>query len=186
MKNERPNLIIDLDETLIHSVPTDEIQDEQYLNCIGKVPIHNMEDYYLVFERPNLQQFLDHIFKNYNVSVWTAASKDYALFIIERCLLTKPNRKIDYIFFSHHCDLARQMKKKSQKDLRMLREEFGLGEKFDISNVVLLDDLRENLKGQEDNSVLIKSWEGDNVHDNSLIDAQKKIKKIVERERATI
>ena len=70
------------------------------------------------------------------------------------------------------------MKKKSQKDLRMLREEFGLGEDFDISNVVLLDDLPENLKGQEDNGVLIESWEGDNVHDNSLLEAQKKIKQV--------
>jgi hypothetical protein len=55
-----------------------------------------MENYYIIFERPGLQQFLTFLFKNFNVSIWTAASKDYALFIIDKIIIAgNKNRKID-------------------------------------------------------------------------------------------
>ena len=51
-----------------------------------KFSYHDMDGYYIVFERPGLQEFLDYLFANYIVSVWTAATKDYA--ILEDSLIT--------------------------------------------------------------------------------------------------
>jgi hypothetical protein len=49
---------------------------------------------YKIFERPHLQKFLNWLFENFTVSVWTAASKTYALFIIEKFILANyPKRK---------------------------------------------------------------------------------------------
>ena len=48
---------------------------------------HDFDYYYVVFERPYLQSFLDYIFDKFNVYVWTAASKDYALYIIGLCVI---------------------------------------------------------------------------------------------------
>ena len=81
-------------------------------------------------ERPHLQEFLDYLFENYNVSIWTAASKDYALYIINYVILKEPERKLNFVFFSHHCDIAKKLKKKSPKDLEMLEKEFNLGKEF--------------------------------------------------------
>ncbi len=39
MNRNKKNVILDLDETLICSVPSEDLSDEQYLNLIGKVPL---------------------------------------------------------------------------------------------------------------------------------------------------
>ena len=74
------------------------------------------ENYYIIFERPGLQQFLTFLFKYFNVSIWTAASKDYALFIIDKIIIAgNKDRKIDYVFFSYHCGISKKIKKKAVK-----------------------------------------------------------------------
>ena len=78
------NFFLDLDQTIICSETLKDLKEyENYKDKMKKYKYKNMDDCYIVFERPNLQSFLDFLFKNYNVSIWTAASKDYALFIIE-------------------------------------------------------------------------------------------------------
>ena len=83
-------VILDLDETLINSQPLDELTSEERKRFMRRFKTHNMDGYYLVSERPYLQEFLDYLFKNHNVSVWTAASHDYANFIIANIILIKP------------------------------------------------------------------------------------------------
>ena len=99
------NVILDIDETLISSVEVDEYHQNKEKLDAKKVPHSIFEDYYYVFERPGVQEFLDYLFANYNVLIWTAAHKDYALHIIRKVILTKPERKLDYIFFTYHCKI---------------------------------------------------------------------------------
>ena len=96
-----PNIILDLDQTII-SAEADEDYDFNKNNKKVKLfKYYDMDSYYIIFERPGLQPFLDFLFSNFNVSIWTAASKDYALFIINKIILqNKKKRKIDWIFFS--------------------------------------------------------------------------------------
>ena len=163
--NDRPNIILDLDETLIHSIKTTEfIEDEDNLELLGKFKdrTHNMDYEYVVFERPNLQEFLDFLFKNFNVSVWTAANKDYALFIIEHCILSRkknksyipqPQRQLDYIFYDKHRDRSQIVYgKKSPKQLKLLWEKFGLNQ-FNSSNTFIIDDHPEVKSQQPQNCV---------------------------------
>ena len=113
---ERKNIIFDLDETLISAISEKEFKSKHRIhterqNIFDKKHEYiDMDGYYHVFLRPGLQNFLDYIFENFNVSIWTAASKDYALFIIEKIILARPNRKLDYIFFSYHCDISKKVK----------------------------------------------------------------------------
>ena len=45
-----------------------------------------------------LNLYLTELFNKYSVSVWTAASKDYALFIIKNAIIAGcQNRKLSYI-----------------------------------------------------------------------------------------
>lgn len=74
------NIILDLDNTIICS--------ETYTKNIMKT-VQNYADYdfvcsYFTVARPHLQIFLDYIFRYCTVSIWTAASKNYASFICER------------------------------------------------------------------------------------------------------
>ena len=162
------NCFLDLDQTLIcseedlntassgHSPPN----LGKYTEKAKKFTSKDMEGYYTVFERPGLQKFLDYLFANFNVSVWTAASKDYALFIIEHILLVgkKKERKLDWIFFSYHCDLSKRIKNGS-KDLRMVWEEFKL-DGHSVDDTFLFDDNPEVLQNNGlRNCVFVEEFE---------------------------
>ena len=111
VEESKLELILDIDNTLICA----EVSKEFPYNKKGikekalNFPIHDMDGYYIIFERPFLQDFLDYVFDNFNVSIWTAASKDYALYIIKNVILNKPNRKFNCIFFSYHCNISKKL-----------------------------------------------------------------------------
>ena len=137
-----------------------------------------MEGYYIIFERPHLQEFLDFIFENYDVSIWTAATKDYALFIIDKIILTKPNRKLDYIFFSYHCNISKKIKK-SSKDLSMLWDIYKIVG-YNKNNTIILDDYDEVYISQKDNCIIAKQFKF--INDNSeKDDFLKKLKRKLKR-----
>lgn len=173
------NIVLDLDNTLISAEPTEDFpfNNQKIVKKTNSFSDRwNMDDYYIVVERPHLQEFLDFLFKNYNVSVWTAATKDYALFIVKHILLKKPNRKLDWIMFSYHCDLSYD-KFGPSKDLRMLWDEFGL-KGFNSDNTLIIDDLNEVYDCQPDNCINIKAFEF--LKENSEKDEElKKIKDIL-------
>jgi hypothetical protein len=154
----KKNMLLDLDQTLISAEADDEFDFKKYKEKTKLFDYKDMDGMYLVFERPHLQEFLDYIFKNFNVSVWTAASKDYALFIIEKILLNRePDRKLDYIFFSYHCDISDD-KKRCTKDLDMLWDEYKL-DNYNKKNTFILDDLDEVFLEQQKNCIIAPEFQ---------------------------
>ena len=145
MGKKRLNVVLDLDQTVISAEEMDTFKVNH--EKMDKFKYHDMDGYYYVFERPDLQKFLDWLFANANVSIWTAASKDYALFIADKIILAKPGRKIEWFFFSSHCKVSKK-KKRCIKDLSMLWDIFNI-EGFDSSNTVILDDNDEVYSAQQ-------------------------------------
>jgi len=96
------NVILDLDNTLLCSVPLFEVNNNpsvyDYLN--KNLKYIDMGNIYRVYLRPNLEDFLDFLFDNYNVSVFTAADRDYAKFIVEN-IIKKENRRLDFVFYRY-------------------------------------------------------------------------------------
>lgn len=184
MKKE--NFILDLDQTLVSAEPTEEYDISKNREKAKKFVFHDMDGYYVVFERPGLQPFLTYLFDNYNVSIWTAASKDYALFIIDKIILAgNSNRKLDYIFFAYHCDLSDKIKKNT-KDLSMFWDVFKMVG-YDKNNTVILDDYEEDVyKSQPENCILAKPFEfkAENSENDDflikLLDKMKNVKEIKE------
>jgi len=153
--NQKINILLDLDNTLISSLAKHE-EKKIHKPRMKQFRWEDMEGVYKVFERPGLQHFLDYLFDNFNVSVWTAASKSYALFIIDKFILTNANRKLDYIFFSHHCKRSKKIKS-TQKSLQILQDEFNLP--FDIKSTYIIDDHPEVYKAQPEQCINIKPFE---------------------------
>lgn len=176
MKKKKNNVILDLDNTLISAEALEEFPFEEkgIKEKAKNFTIHDMDGYYIVFERPNLQIFLDWLFENYNVAVWTAASKDYALFIIDQIILKKPNRKLDFILFSYHCDISRK-KYKYSKQLKLIFDVFKI-DNYNDNNTIIIDDYDEVYKCQTSNCIPVKAFNilaQDSEKDNEF----KKIKK---------
>lgn len=153
------NIVLDLDNTLISAEPATEFpyEKEGMIDKCLKFPFYNMDDYYIVFERPHLQEFLDFIFENYNVSIWTAATQSYALYIIQHIILSKPERKLDFIFFSYHCSISKKKRKDCTKDLSLLYRIFKL-KGFSKKNTLIIDDLDEIYNRQPENCIHIKEF----------------------------
>ena len=108
------------------------------------------ESYYLVFERPGLQPFLDHLFSNFTVCVWTAATKDYAAFIIDKILLSKEGRKLDHVFVQYHCKKSKKRYgKRHPKELKMLIDHYKIPN-MNSRNCVIIDD-HPDVKSQQSN-----------------------------------
>jgi len=150
--------VLDLDQTLISAEPTEEYDFSKNKSKAKKFVFHDMDGYYMVFERPGVQPFLTYLFENFNVSIWTAASKDYALFVIDKVVLAgNKNRKIDYIFFSYHCDIS-EKRKKGTKDLTLFWDTFKL-KGFSKENTVILDDYDEVQNTQPGNCIAAVPFE---------------------------
>jgi TFIIF-interacting CTD phosphatase-like protein len=152
------NIILDLDETIISAVEVSSLlQDKSKMVSFSKktdqFKMHYMDTDYIITERPYVQEFLDFMFKHYNVSVWTAASKEYALFVIEKVILAKPSRKIDYILFSDHCDRSYSL----TKCMKYLDRLFHF-DHYDKDNTLLIDDNNETYSRQNNQVIRIKPF----------------------------
>jgi TFIIF-interacting CTD phosphatase-like protein len=105
---------------------------------------------YLVFSRPHLQEFLDYLFANFKVSVWSAASKPYVLFIVNNIIYRNhPERKLEWIFFDEQCDISKRigLQKEIKSRLRELpprERKMLIGSKEE--KTVLTKDERERIK----------------------------------------
>ena len=138
---QKKNLIFDLDETIISAISREEFGSNKYEKLFKILDMKDMDGYYYVFSRPKLQKLLDYVFDNFNVTIWTAASKSYALFIIEKIILSKKERKLDYIFFSYHCDIAKHLKN-GIKDLSILWDIYKLNN-YNKYNTIIVDDNKD-------------------------------------------
>ncbi len=152
---DKPNIILDLDNTILCSLTPKEVKDikEDYLNNLKHT---NFKRYYKIFHRPYLQEFLDYIFNNFNVSVWTAGSKDYCLFIVENIIYEKPNRQLKLILYDSNCNESeKKFKTDTPKDLRYIFKFDG----FNKNNSFIVDDLIDVYKYNKDNVLRAKYFD---------------------------
>ena len=172
------NVILDLDNTLIYAEPTEDFDfnNKDSIKNLELLKNHNMDGYYIVFERPGVQEFLDDLFKNYNVSVWTAATKNYALFVIKNVILANPDRKLDYIFFYYHCGISKK-NYKTDKKLDLLWNKFKL-EGYNKDNTLIIDDNIDVIKANPNNSIQIEAFDINNKNSEKDNDLQRVFKKL--------
>lgn len=156
-------IFLDLDNTILSAVPLEEMKwTEKTKEKAVQFEIHNIDNYYVVFERPYLQEFLDYLFANFKVSIWSAATKDYVLFIVNNIILKgHSERKIEYILFSYHCDLSKKECEKGPKDLRLVWDVLKL-DGFSKENTLILDDLKKVFKTQPCNCIPAEPFEFEN------------------------
>lgn len=179
-REKKYNVILDLDETLVssHGVSNFPFDKPDIRNKILNYTFHNMESYYIIFERPHLQDFLKFLFKNFNVSVWSAGSKDYVAFIVNNVILKPdPTRKLDYLLWSYHCKDSNK-KHKNKKCLKILWDDYKLDE-FTKKNTVLVDDMKETCQPQKKNCINVPVFDIlETKKDSYLKELRNKLKNI--------
>lgn len=179
--DKKMNIILDLDSTVISSLRPWETQPK---NLKGHLMENEGEPEYIVYERPHLQEFLDYVFENFRVAVWTAASKDYAIFIVEKILLQgKPSRKLEFLFFDYHVGISENISKiECSKDLNLVWNTFP---KFNNKNTIIVDDYEDVYMPQLCHSYPMPPFEANAINadsDTELLKLKKKLDLIEEGE----
>ena len=152
-------LILDLDETLIHTecVPDDQSHLFEY---DFKMPSDKGSSYYTK-KRPFLSQFLDYAFDNFDVAVWTAAGLDYATLVLENIGVDKT--KLKFFYTKENCTLRLDYEYGPHsgqyygiKNLNKIKKKG-----YNLDEVLIVDDVLATAQNNWGNLVLIKPFTDD-------------------------
>lgn len=159
-QNEKEfNVILDLDNTIICAVEMDYYKANKNKMTLldSNLKYEDFENAYRIYQRPHLEEFLTFIFRNFNVAIFTAASKDYGLFILDNIIRKIiPDQELSFFFYDYHTDLSRKYYN-SPKDLRLLWQKFPTT--FQQHNTIIIDDLKDVKVANGFNCINIKEFE---------------------------
>lgn len=157
----RKMVIIDLDETLIHSSPMNKLPD----HIITKILPDGSSICFKVSIRPYAKEFLRTVSTLADTVIFTASVKNYADSIIE---LLDPNR--EYIKQRYYRDSCTMTNHGYVKDLSIFNRP--------LKDLLIIDNLASSFSKQKENGILISSWYGDKK-DKELFKLCKNISKIL-------
>lgn len=163
LNSDKKLILLDLDETLIHS--EHEIKDINIYDTILRFKDNSSDpqagEYYEIgiFLRNGVQKFLS-VLKNYfNIGIFTASDKDYADAIIK--YLDPNNNIIKFSLYRENCVNVNDLI--NIKDLRILKDV----KDDNLKKIVLIDNNMYSFSNQLSNGILINSFYGDK-NDNEL------------------
>jgi RNA polymerase II subunit A small phosphatase-like protein len=125
-------LVLDLDETLIHTE-----------HCGQSAKLAGGE---FVLKRPGLDSFLAYAAENFETFIYTYADRAYAEPIIR---MIAPSLRPSHILYRDSCFLQNGQ---VYKDLDMLDRE--------MKNVILVDDNKGTASFYRDNAIVVPAWRG--------------------------
>ncbi|KAJ3695273.1 hypothetical protein LUZ60_000650 [Juncus effusus] len=142
---EKKTLVLDLDETLVHSTLTPTPSSDFTFSVHIDSTTHTVH----VKKRPHLHAFLDAVSRTFQVAIFTASQSVYASKLLD--VLDPDGTLISRRFYRDDCVFLREGE--YVKDLRVLG--------VDLANVAIIDNLPQVYRLQEDNGIPIKSWYDD-------------------------
>ena len=137
-------LVLDIDETIVHTM---------------NLP---SENYFLL--RPGVINFLEEIYKIYEIVIFTSSPKNYADSILNK--IDKENKYFSHRLYKEHVIFE---KGKSVKKLNLIGR--------DLNKIIFVDNMKCNAKYNLKNLYLIPTWIS-NINDQELIKLKMKLKYI--------
>ncbi|PSN68714.1 hypothetical protein BS50DRAFT_462063, partial [Corynespora cassiicola Philippines] len=157
-------LIIDLDETLIHSMAKGgryttghmvEVKLQQPVGAGGQIIGPQVPILYYVHKRPHCDEFLKKVCKWYNLIIFTASVQEYADPVID--WLEVERKYFAGRYYRQHCTFRNGA---YIKDLAQVEP--------DLSKVMIIDNSPMSYIFHEDNAIPIEGWISDPT-DNDLL-----------------
>jgi len=152
--NQKPLLILDLDETLIHATAT-KVRDDFDFQIYQ----------YFVYQRPGLAEFLAQCAVHFQLAVWSSASDDYVRAVVgqifpagltpvfiwgrSRCTRFRLPELDEYGFLSFDYASGYEFAKRLKKVRR---------HGFDLKKTLIVDDTPEKVSQNYGNAIYIKPY----------------------------
>jgi len=157
---KRKTLVLDLDETLIHShhdgVYRQTVKPGTPPDFVLKVVIDRHPVRFFVHKRPHVDFFLQVVSQWYDLVVFTASMEIYGAAVADR--LDNSNGILKRRYYRQHCNLDFGS---YTKDLSAITD--------DLSSIFILDNSPGAYRSYPDNAIPIKSWFSD-PHDTCLLE----------------
>ena len=134
------SLVLDLDETLMSFVYTDNEKKEGLSRL-----------------RPFLYNFLNLVKEYYEIITFTAATQRYADPILD-AIEIKRGKYFNFRLYRNHCSIVNNI---IVKDISLIGR--------DISKIIIVDNMQQNFKLQKENGILISSFWGEDSNDKALL-----------------
>lgn len=142
----RPLLLLDLDETLIHS-STKELTGLKVVARVGDLNF---------YARPHLETFLKTVEPLYQLGVWTAASADYASIVVSAIFSTPANLAL--VWSRERCCSSYDPETGDLRYLKDLKKVKRQG--YDLAQTLFIDDIPGNLRKNYGNHIRIPPFTG--------------------------
>lgn len=156
-----PVVFLDLDNTIISALTTDEVGPATMNALKRRYPHHINIDRYVVFPRRHIDEFLTDLFASYRVGVWTHASKGYAEVIIKEFILRPDrSRELEIFLWYDHTEYLRKGAPNTLKPLDALGPVFNLK---NMDDAYIIDDNSMVKSTNPDRCTAIKAF---NATDN--------------------
>ena len=139
INHKKYTLILDLDETLVHFKPNEDNDGEGVLKV-----------------RPGITEFLDEMDKYYELIIFSGATQDYANLLIDA--IEENKIYFEHRFYREHMIII---------DNEFVKDLTRIGRPLD--KIIIVDNLPQNFRLQKENGINIKSFWGEDIYDDALI-----------------
>ena len=145
-QRDRKILVLDLDETLIHSMSKKAHKTSQIVEVhLKSMPVSSL---YYVTKRPYCLEFLRTVSQWFDLAIFTASVQEYADPIIDLLEHDLGIRIFKNRFYRHHC--VDDGNGRYIKDLRVLN--------VDLRRIMLIDNSPVSFTYQKDNGIAVEGW----------------------------
>jgi len=152
-------IILDLDETLIHSVILPTIDPN--LKAISDFHFQLDKDQYYVFKRPGLDEFIKLVFKEFNyVGFWTMGIASYARQILRHILKLSQAESDKLIFIFTRNKGCRD----NSGYYKPLESVWSFTSKFTPKNTIMIDNSPWVFKKNPKNGIVCPDYDKNNLY----------------------
>jgi RNA polymerase II subunit A small phosphatase-like protein len=150
---QRRLLVLDLDETLIHSSRT--LLDREHECQVGV---------YNVYFRPHVRTFLEKCQTWYGVGIWSAGSETYVADVIQRLFvgLQEP----EFTWSHNACTWWTDWESRDRYIIKKLKKLCRLG--YHLDHILVIDDIPNTFCQNYGNGIAVKPWYGAQDDDELL------------------
>ena len=155
----RPLVILDVDQTLIFA-------SKENLNRKPDFEVFQ----YAVYKRPNLNEFIERLYKSYDIAIWSSAGNEYVNSIIEQLKL---NVKIQFIWGRNEATQKRQLNDYYETGndteyyyVKPLKKVKRKG--YELERILIIDDSPHKSSLNYGNAIYPKPYKGDS-EDSELL-----------------
>ncbi|MCP4574131.1 MAG: HAD family hydrolase [bacterium] len=143
---DRPLLILDLDETLIHATERPLAAVRPTFRAV----------LFLIHLRPHAREFLTAAARDWDLAIWTSASADYAEIVRGNLFV---DVEVEFVWSRGRCTRVFDQERQREVWIKDLRKVKKCGR--DLARVLVIDDKPGGLARSYGNLVRVQPWRGE-------------------------